>query len=350
MGVLVDGVWHDKGYDQEKNQGRFERDASKFRNWITPDGAPGPSGEGGFAAETGRYHLYASYFCPWATRCLIMRKVKGLEGTISLSITDWLMGENGITFHPRDGVIPDPIHHATYLYEVYKAAKPDYSGRVTVPVLWDKQQNTIVSNESADIIRMMNSAFDAVGAAGPDFYPEELRREIDVVNDLVYAAVNNGVYKAGFATNQAAYEAAVVPLFETLDLLDHRLAGQRFLTGDAMTEADIRLVTTLLRFDIVYVGHFKCNIRRIADYPALSPISPIFSPSTRWPTPTGPTTSRTITTARIPGSIRQESCPSGRRRISPITSARSRHEDAGGRPRDGGARQRRGDPRRPDRA
>ena len=270
MGVLVEGVWHDKGYDQEKNQGRFERDASKFRNWVTSDGSPGASGAGGFKAEAGRYHLYASYFCPWATRCLVMRKLKGLEGAISLSITDWLMRENGITFHPRDGVIADQIHHADYLWEVYTAAKPDYSGRVTVPVLWDKQANTIVSNESADIIRMMNSAFDAVGATGRDYYPAELRHEIDVVNELVYDKVNNGVYKAGFATTQEAYEAAVVPLFEALDVLDHRLAAQRYLTGDAMTEADIRLVTTLLRFDIVYVGHFKCNIRRIADYPALS--------------------------------------------------------------------------------
>ena len=270
MGVLVEGVWHDKGYDQEKNQGRFQRDASKFRNWVTADGSLGASGVGGFKAEAGRYHLYASYFCPWATRCLIMRKLKGLEGAISLSITDWLMRENGITFHPHDGVTADPINNAQYLWEVYKHAKPDYSGRVTVPVLWDKQNGTIVSNESADIIRMMNSAFDQVGATGPDYYPADLRHEIDVVNELVYDKVNNGVYKAGFATTQEAYEAAVYPLFEALDLLDHRLAAQRYLTGDAMTEADVRLVTTLLRFDIVYVGHFKCNIRRIVDYPALS--------------------------------------------------------------------------------
>ena len=270
MGLLVEGVWHDKGYGQDKHEGRFERDAAAFRNWVTPDGTPGPSGEGGFEAEAGRYHLYASYFCPWATRCLIMRKLKGLEDAISLSITDWLMLENGITFHERDGVIPDPIHGARFLHQVYTAAKPDYSGRVTVPVLWDKRRGTMVSNESSEIIRMMNAAFDGCGATGPDYYPRDLRHEIDVVNDLVYDTVNNGVYKAGFATTQAAYEAAVHPLFDTLDLLDHRLAAQRFLTGDAMTEADIRLVTTLVRFDIVYVGHFKCNIRRIADYPALS--------------------------------------------------------------------------------
>ena len=270
MGVLVEGKWHEKGYDQDKNGGRFERDASVFRNWVTPDGAPGPSGQGGFKAERGRYHLYASYFCPWATRCLIMRDLKGLEDAISLSITDWLMGADGLTFRERDGVIPDPVYGAQFLHQVYTAAKPDYSGRVTVPVLWDNETDTIVSNESADIIRMMNASFDACGATGRDYYPPDLRHEIDVVNALVYDTVNNGVYKAGFATTQAAYEAAVVPLFETLDLLDHRLAAQRYLTGDAMTEADIRLVTTLLRFDIVYVGHFKCNIRRIADYPALS--------------------------------------------------------------------------------
>ena len=270
MGVLVEGKWHEKDYDQGKNGGRFERDASAFRHWVTPDGAPGPTGQGGFKAEAGRYHLYASYFCPWATRCLIMRELKGLRDAITLSITDWLMGAEGITFHPRDGVIPDPIHGAAFLHQVYTAAKPDYSGRVTVPVLWDKETDTIVSNESADIIRMMNASFAGCGATGRDYYPAELRHEIDVVNALVYDTLNNGVYKAGFATTQAAYEAAVVPVFATLDLLDHRLAAQRYLTGDAMSEADIRLVTTLLRFDIVYVGHFKCNIRRIADYPALS--------------------------------------------------------------------------------
>ena len=270
MGVLVEGVWHDRGYDQDKNEGRFERDAAAFRNWVTADGAPGPSGRGGFKAEPGRYHLYASYFCPWAHRTLIMRKLKGLENALDVSITHWLMRDNGITFKPDDGVIQDPVNHAEFLWQVYAAAKPDYAGRVTVPVLWDKRTKTIVSNESSEIIRMMNSAFDGVGASGPDYYPKDLRHEIDVVNALVYDTVNNGVYKAGFATTQAAYETAVYPLFETLDLLDHRLAAQRYLTGDAMTEADIRLVTTLLRFDIVYVGHFKCNIRRIADYPALS--------------------------------------------------------------------------------
>ena len=270
MGVLVDGKWQEKGYDQEKNEGRFERDTAAFRNWVTADGGPGPSGEGGFEAEAGRYHLYAAYFCPWAHRTLIMRKLKGLESAIGVSITSWMMGDGGLNFDEVDGMIPDPLNNAHYLHQVYAAAKPDYSGRVTVPVLWDKQTKTIVSNESSEIIRMMNSAFDQVGASGPDYYPAQLRREIDVVNDLVYHKINNGVYKAGFATTQAAYDGAVYPLFEALDLIDHRLAAQRYLTGDTMTEADIRLVTTLLRFDIVYVGHFKCNIRRIADYPALT--------------------------------------------------------------------------------
>jgi putative glutathione S-transferase len=270
MGVLVEGVWHDRGYEQDKHDGRFERDASKFRNWVTADGSTGPGGNGGFKAEAGRYHLYAAYFCPWAHRTLIMRKLKGLEGLIGVSVTHWLMGENGITFLPEDDVIPDPIHHARYLYEVYRAADPSYVGRVTVPVLWDKQTGTIVSNESSEIIRMFNSAFDGIGAAAGDYYPEALRADIDAVNARIYDTVNNGVYKAGFATTQGAYEAAVAPLFESLDWLEQRLSNQRYLMGDRLTEADIRLVTTLLRFDPVYVGHFKCNIRRIADYPALS--------------------------------------------------------------------------------
>ena len=199
-----------------------------------------------------------------------MRRLKGLEGVIGLSVTHWLMLENGITFAPDDGVLADTVNGAKYLYEVYRKADPSYVGRVTVPVLWDKQTGTIVSNESADIIRMFDAAFDAVGASGPDYYPEPLRAEIDAINARVYDTVNNGVYKAGFATRQAAYEAAVGPLFDTLDWLEDRLGGRRYLMGDAITEADIRLATTLLRFDPVYVGHFKCNIRRVADYPALS--------------------------------------------------------------------------------
>jgi putative glutathione S-transferase len=268
MGLLVDGVWRDQWYETDKG-GAFERDAAKFRNWITPDGAPGPSGEGGFEAQPGRYHLYAAYFCPWAHRTLIFRELKGLQKTIGLSITHWLMRENGINFLEGDGVVPDAVNDARFLYEIYRKANPNYSGRVTVPVLWDKHKNTIVSNESSEIIRMFNSAFDGVGAAEGDYYPQDLREEIDALNARIYTTVNNGVYRAGFATTQSAYEAAIGPLFETLDFLEEHLSKRRYLCGGRLTEADIRLLTTLLRFDIVYVGHFKCNIRRIADYPNL---------------------------------------------------------------------------------
>ena len=270
MGVLVEGIWYDRGYEQDKHDGRFERDASKFRNWVTADGAAGPSGKGGFKAEAGRYHLYAAYFCPWAHRTLIMRKLKGLETLVTVSIAHWLMRENGITFKQEDDVIPDTVNGADYLYQVYALADPSYVGRVTVPVLWDKQTKTIVSNESSEIIRMFNAAFDGLGATPGDYYPDSQRAEIDAINARVYDTVNNGVYKAGFATTQAAYEAAVYPLFASLDWLERHLSSRRYLLGGAITEADIRLATTLLRFDIVYVGHFKCNIRRIADYPALS--------------------------------------------------------------------------------
>ncbi|ACB94852.1 glutathione S-transferase family protein [Beijerinckia indica] len=270
MGLLIDGIWRDQWYDTKAHGGRFERDAAQFRNFITHDGAPGPTGAGGFKAEAGRYHLYAAYFCPWAHRTLIFRELKGLQGLIDVSITHWLMRENGITFAEGNGVIPDPLFHAHFLYEIYHTAKPDYSGRVTVPVLWDKEKQTIVSNESSEIIRMFNSAFDDLGAKEGDYYPLALRPEIDALNARIYETVNNGVYRAGFATSQNAYEEAVKPLFETLDFLEDRLKDQRYLCGDRLTEADIRLLTTLLRFDIVYVGHFKCNIRRIADYPVLS--------------------------------------------------------------------------------
>ncbi|WP_034996392.1 glutathione S-transferase family protein [Beijerinckia mobilis] len=269
MGLLVDGVWRDQWYDTKTHGGRFERDAARFRNFVTADGAPGPTGSGGFKAEAGRYHLYAAYFCPWAHRTLIFRELKGLQNLVDVSITNWLMRENGITFAAGDGVIADPLFNARYLYEIYRAAKPDYTGRVTVPVLWDKEKRTIVSNESSEIIRMFNEAFDRLGAAEGDYYPEPLRPEIDTLNRRIYETVNNGVYRAGFATSQEAYEEAVVPLFETLDFLEERLSRQRYLCGNVITEADIRLLTTLLRFDIVYVGHFKCNIRRIADYPVL---------------------------------------------------------------------------------
>ncbi|MES0871080.1 glutathione S-transferase family protein [Pseudovibrio sp. SCP19] len=270
MGLLQDGRWVDRWYDTSKAGGRFERKASQFRNWVTADGQSGPNGTGGFRAEAGRYHLYVSLACPWAHRTLIFRSLKGLEDMISLSVVHWHMAENGWTFEEGEGVQPDIINHAEFMYQVYTAAQSDYSGRVTVPVLWDKENNTIVSNESSEIIRMFNSAFDGVGAKSGDYYPKALRTEIDALNDRIYTTVNNGVYKAGFATTQAAYEEALYPLFETLDWLESKLAKHRYLTGAAITEADWRLFTTLVRFDPVYVGHFKCNLRRIQDYPNLS--------------------------------------------------------------------------------
>ncbi|WER47577.1 glutathione S-transferase family protein [Cupriavidus sp. WKF15] len=270
MGLLVNGQWQDKWYDTDSTGGRFVRKDAAFRNWVTADGRAGPSGSGGFAAQAGRYHLYVSLACPWAHRTLIMRRLKGLEDMIGVSVVHWLMRAEGWTFADGPGVVPDTVNHARVLHQVYTAADPQYSGRVTVPVLWDRQRATIVSNESSEILRMMNSAFDGIGAAPGDYYPAALRAEIDTINARVYDTVNNGVYKAGFATSQEAYEEAVWPLFETLDWLEARLATQRYLVGNRLTEADIRLFTTLVRFDPVYVGHFKCNLRRIADYPALS--------------------------------------------------------------------------------
>ncbi len=270
MGLLIDGRWQDRWYDTKASGGRFERQASQFRHWVTADGAAGPTGEGGFAAEAGRYHLYVSLACPWAHRTLIFRQLKGLTDLVSVSVVNPYMGEHGWTFEPGPGVVPDPEQDARYLYEVYLAARSDYSGRVTVPVLWDRQRGTIVSNESADIIRMFNTAFDNLGAREGDFYPPALHDEIDALNDWIYRSVNNGVYRAGFATTQEAYEEAVVELFAALDRLDERLSSRTYLCGERITEADWRLFTTLLRFDPVYVGHFKCNLRRIVDYPALS--------------------------------------------------------------------------------
>lgn len=269
MGLLVNGQWHNQWYNTRSTKGRFERSKSQFRHWVTADGRAGPSGDEGFQAEAGRYHLYISMACPWANRTLIFRHLKGLENMISLSVVHWDMAEHGWTFFDGEGVVPDPIHHAQYYYEVYTAADADYSGRVTVPVLWDKQKNTIVSNESSEIIRMFNSAFDELGATPGNYYPEHLREEIDALNTRIYATINNGVYRAGFATTQAAYEEAVLPLFETLDWLEKRLETQRYLCGAASTEADWRLFTTLMRFDAVYFSHFKCNIRRLIDYPNL---------------------------------------------------------------------------------
>lgn len=270
MGLLVEGKWQDQWYDTEATGGRFQRDLSRFRSWVTVDGSAGPSGSDGFKAEPNRYHLYVSLACPWAHRTLIFRKLKGLEDMISVSAVHPLMHENGWTFQDGPGVIADPIFNADYMYQIYTAAQSDYTGRVTVPVLWDKKNNTIVSNESSEIIRMFNSAFDEVGAnKDVNFLPEDLRGEIDELNDFIYPNINNGVYKSGFATTQEAYDEAVVDLFKALDTIEARLENNRYLTGDSITEADWRLFTTLIRFDPVYVGHFKCNIRRIVDYPNL---------------------------------------------------------------------------------
>ncbi|NLJ12343.1 MAG: glutathione S-transferase family protein [Gammaproteobacteria bacterium] len=270
MGLLVDGQWHDQWYDTDSTGGKFERSESQFRNWVTADGSAGPSGEAGFKAEAGRYHLYVSLACPWAHRTLILRTLKGLESMISVSVVNPYMREHGWTFIEDTGVVADPLFQATYMHQVYTKADPNYSGRVTIPVLWDKQQNVMVSNESSEIIRMFNSAFDQIGAKPGDYYPEALRAEIDSINAHVYDNINNGVYKAGFATSQKAYELAVFPLFEALDELEHRLANNRYLLGDQITEADWRLFTTLIRFDAVYHGHFKCNLKQIEDYPNLA--------------------------------------------------------------------------------
>lgn len=269
MGLLVDGKWHDQWYDTKKSAGRFVRSDAQFRNWVTADGRAGPSGAGGFKAEAGRYHLYVSLACPWANRTLILRALKGLEGMISVSVVNPYMGEHGWTFLAGPGVIPDPVGHADFLYQVYQTARSDYSGRVTVPVLWDLERNIIVNNESAEIIRMLNSAFDDLGAAPGDYSPASLLPDIDKVNARIYENINNGVYKAGFATDQTVYEKEVKLLFSTLDELEIELGQRRYLLGDRVTEADWRLFTTLIRFDSVYHGHFKCNLRRLVDYPNL---------------------------------------------------------------------------------
>lgn len=265
MGLLVKGQWQDRWYDTESSGGRFEREDAGFRHWVSADA------QTAFAAEPGRYHLYVSLACPWAHRTLILRTLKGLESVIGVSVVDPYMGEQGWTFSDVSGCTPDTLYGAEHLHELYTRAAPGYTGRVTTPTLWDATHETIVSNESADIIRMFNSAFDAL-AKHPerDYYPEALRADIDAINAEVYDNVNNGVYKAGFATSQAAYEQAFETLFATLDRLDERLGQQRYLVGGQITEADWRLFTTLVRFDAVYYGHFKCNRRRITDYPHLS--------------------------------------------------------------------------------
>ncbi len=270
MGKLIDGVWRDVWYDTEATGGKFERSAQEFRNWITPDGRPGPTGEGGYPAEAGRYHLYVSYACPWANRALFFRRLKDLEGLIEVSVVHPEMLSEGWEFRTDfPGTTGDRVFGAPYLRDIYLRAEPEMTGRVTVPLLWDLKTGTIVSNESADIIRMFNSAFDGITGNADDYWPEELHGAIEPVNARIYDTVNNGVYKAGFATSQAAYDEAVHPLFDTLDWLEDVLSRQRYLMGDRVTEADWRLFSTLVRFDLVYHTHFKCNRNYLRDYPNL---------------------------------------------------------------------------------
>lgn len=264
MGKLIKGVWQDVWYDTESNDGEFVREDAGFRAWITPNGEPGPDGQAGFKAESGRYHLYVSLACPWAHRTLIYRQLKGLASHIGVSIVSPDMLEQGWCF-PE----PEPVNGFGFLHQLYTRAKPDYTGRVTVPVLWDKQTQTIVSNESSEIIRMLNTAFDNLTGSQLDLYPAHLRREIDEWNDFIYPNINNGVYRCGFATTQQAYDKAFDALFNALDKVEQHLASNRYLAGATLTEADWRLFTTLVRFDAVYVGHFKCNLKRIEDYPNL---------------------------------------------------------------------------------
>jgi putative glutathione S-transferase len=266
--MLIDGVWHTQFHDTKSTGGRFKRTEPKFRNWVTPDGSAGPSGEGGFPAARGRYHLYVSLACPWAHRTVIFRRLKGLEDVISMSVVEPVMGDQGWQFGPDADL--DTVNGKQRLNEIYLIADPRYTGRVSVPVLWDKERRAIVSNESPEIIRMLNTAFDAFTNNRTDYYPAALRGEIDAVNELVFKSINNGVYRCGFASTQEAYEEAFLDLFGALDQIEERLSRQRYLAGSAVTEADWRLFTTLVRFDAVYVGHFKCNLRRIADYPNLS--------------------------------------------------------------------------------
>jgi putative glutathione S-transferase len=267
MGLLVDGVWQQEG--QRTKDGYFIRPTTKFRNWVTADGSLGPSGSGGFKAEAGRYHLYVSLACPWAHRTIIFRKLKGLENVVSLSVVSPDMLEDGWTFNQDEGSTGDAVNGKSKLSEIYLMADPRYSGRVSVPVLWDKARKTIVNNESAEIIRMFNSAFDAFTNVRTDYYPEPLRGEIDRVNELVFVNINNGVYRAGFATAQAAYEQAFRNLFDALDEIEQILSRQRYLVGKTITEADWRLFPTLVRFDAVYYSHFKCNWRHVYEYPNL---------------------------------------------------------------------------------
>lgn len=269
MGQLINGKWHTDWYDTEKTGGKFQRQDAIFRNWVTHDGTAGISGKSGFKAESGRYHLYVSLACPWAHRTIIYRKLKGLEKHISISVVNSYMGDNGWTFDAGDGVIADTINNTRYVYELYTLAEAQYTGRVTVPILWDKKLQTIVTNESSEIIRMFNDAFNHISGNSDDYYPKHLQANIDDLNDYIYHNINNGVYKAGFATTQSAYELAVDNVFSALNKLENLLSNKRYLTGNTITEADWRLFTTLIRFDPVYVGHFKCNLKRLVDHPNL---------------------------------------------------------------------------------
>ncbi|KZN38090.1 glutathione S-transferase family protein [Pseudoalteromonas luteoviolacea] len=270
MGLLVNGQWHDKWYDTASSNGEFQREAAQLRNWVTASGDAGQSGEAGFKAEKGRYHLYVSLACPWAHRTLIFRNLKGLADYIDVSIVSPDMLQNGWTFDKETGSTGDGLFDSAYMHQIYTKNKTDYSGRVTVPVLWDKQQQRIVSNESSEIIRMFNSAFNHLTGNELDFYPLELQPQIDEINGFVYESINNGVYRTGFATSQEAYSAAYEKLFDALDKVEEILSSNQYLVGDTLTEADWRLFTTLIRFDSVYVGHFKCNKRTIESYPNIS--------------------------------------------------------------------------------
>ena len=316
MGMLIEGTWHDVWYDTKATAGHFRRGDSTFRNWVTADGSAGPTGRAGFKAEADRYHLYVSYACPWAHRTLIFRKLKGLEDLISVSVVDPLMLENGWEFHDRDGATIDHLFGSRALWEIYVKADPAYSGRVTVPVLWDKQTGTIVSNESSEIIRMFNSAFNCLTGNTLDFYPEILRGEIDELNKRVYDTLNNGVYKSGFATTQAAYESAVYPLFETLDWLEERLATQRYLFGNSQTEADWRLFTTLVRSTLsmsATSSAISAGSRIIRTCP---PTSAISTRRRAWRRRSTCATSRTTITAATRPSTRPALCRPAPRSIS----------------------------------
>ena len=266
MGMLIDGKWQDVWYDTSKSEGRFVRESARFRHWLTADGSAGPEGDGGFAAEPGRYHLYVSLACPWAHRTLIVRALKGLESLIDVSVVSPIMLDQGWTYNAAQGSTGDHVNNHDYHHQVYTTAEPGYTGRVTVPVLWDKQKQCIVNNESSEIIRMFNHAFNDITGNQEDFYPVARRAQIDRWNDRIYPAINNGVYRAGFATTQEAYEEAYHELFSELDHIDRHLADNRYLLGQTLTEADIRLFTTLIRFDAVYHGHFKCNRQRLEDF------------------------------------------------------------------------------------